>query len=231
MASKHTVEYFKKFNQHFKPPYLEIGSLIQEAYVQYSPRDMQNIASIDEYIGIDIFEGEGVDLLFNLATANKADLAHWKEKFNTVHAHYVFEHVTDIFKLAENIDFITKPGGVICFSAPFSWRIHRIPIDMWRFTPQSVDWMFKNYHFSEEYSAWSTRKHKIYPIDTVVELSMGTGLNQLNPVMRSCLKLLRYMKLDNDFFQERALLPELNVMMLGFKQNSPTYTFIDPTLC
>jgi SAM-dependent methyltransferase len=230
MASLHTIQYFKQFEHLFKPPYLEIGSLIQASYAQHSPRDMQTLQTTDEYIGIDIFEGEGVDLVFNLATASKEDLQHWKEKFNTVHAHYVFEHVTDIFKLAENIDYITKPGGVICFSAPFAWRIHRIPIDMWRFTPQSVDWLFSNYAFDKDHSAWSSRNNYIYPIDQIVELGLGSGLNELNPVFKVFIKLFRYLKLDNTFFQERALLPELNVMMIGVKQPKPTYSFIEESL-
>jgi SAM-dependent methyltransferase len=230
MASKHTVDYFKKFEKQFIAPYLEIGSLIQESYHQYSPKDMQIVSDDDEYIGIDIFEGKGVDLVFNLATASTEDLSHWKEKFGTVHAHYVFEHVTDIFRLAKNIDYITKPGGVICFSAPFAWRIHRIPIDMWRFTPQSVDWLFPNFSFEASQCAWSTRSKKVYPIDKTTELSFGTGLQELNPIFRTFIKVFRKLKMDNDFFQERALLPELNLMMIGKKQENPVYTFIPEDL-
>lgn len=229
MASLHTINYFKQFSDEFEGPYLEIGSLIQEAYAQHSPKDIKNIEG-EEYIGLDIFPGEGVDLVFNLATAELSDIEHWKGKFGTVHAHYVFEHVTDIFKLARNIDYILKPGGKLCFSAPFCWRLHRIPIDMWRFTPQSVDWLFPTLNFDEDHSAWSSRSKYIYPINQVVELSFGSTMSEYSLLFRLLLKLMRKLKLDDKFFQERALIPELNLMMIGTKTETINYTFIPQEL-
>ncbi len=225
MASLHTINYFKQFSEEFEGPYLEIGSLIQEAYSQHSPKEMQNINN-QEYIGIDIFPGEGVDLVFNLATADFAEIEHWKGKFGTVHAHYVFEHVTDIFKLAKNIEYILKPGGKLCFSAPFCWRLHRIPIDMWRFTPQSIDWLFPTLKFDKKKSAWSSRSKFVYAINDVVELSFGTKMEEYSFLFRSFLKIMKKLRLDDNFFQERALIPELNLMMIGIKTESNNFTFI-----
>jgi SAM-dependent methyltransferase len=200
MATSSTVEFFKQKEKLLRPPFLEIGSLIMPEYIQYSPKSMQTVSATDEYVGIDIFEGEGVDRVFDLAKAELADLADWKEKFSTIHIHYIMEHVIDIFKMARNIDYITKPGGVLCFSAPFSWKIHRIPVDMWRFTPQS---------------------------DHRQEIAFGTELNKHNFFLRMAIKWLRKLKKDEGFFSERALLHETNLMMMGIKQGKPTYTFLE----
>ncbi|MFT4523795.1 MAG: SAM-dependent methyltransferase [Bacteroidia bacterium] len=226
MATAITVEFYKQYPHLLKSPFLEIGSLIDSSYIQYSPRDMQHVADEDEYLGIDIFDGEGVDLVLDLAKASFEDLKQYKNKFNTVHIHYVMEHVLDVFKIAQNIDYITKPGGTVCLSVPFVWRLHRIPVDMWRLTPQSVDYLFPNYNFKDENCGWSTRRHKILPINEVYELDLGSGLEKLNPIMRNTIKLFRKFKLDHNFFSERALIPELNLMMIGIKQETATYNFI-----
>ncbi len=227
MATLSTVEFFKQKQSFLQPPFLEIGSLIMPEYVQYSPKAMQPVAPNDEYIGIDIFEGEGVDMVFDLAKAELSDLSHWKEKFNTVHIHYIMEHVIDIYKMAKNIDYITRPGGVLCFSAPFSWKLHRIPLDMWRYTPQSVDYLFPNFQFLPEDAAWSTRDNKIFSIEEKQELAFGTELEKRNFWLRNAIKWLRKFKKDEGFFSERALLHETNLMMMGIKKDQPTYTFLE----
>jgi SAM-dependent methyltransferase len=227
MATSSTVEFFKQKEKLLRPPFLEIGSLIMPEYIQYSPKSMQTVSATDEYVGIDIFEGEGVDRVFDLAKAELADLADWKEKFSTIHIHYIMEHVIDIFKMARNIDYITKPGGVLCFSAPFSWKIHRIPVDMWRFTPQSVDYLFSQFQFLPEHAAWSTRGNQTFAIDHRQEIAFGTELNKHNFFLRMAIKWLRKLKKDEGFFSERALLHETNLMMMGIKQGKPTYTFLE----
>lgn len=136
------------------------------------------------------------------------------------------EHVKDIFTMVRNIDYITAEGGVVCFSAPFIWRIHRIPVDMWRYTPQSVDYLFKNFHFAPELAGWSTRKNLITPIDQFPELNLGTGLAKENFLLKTMIKIFRKLKIDNNYFSERAMMYETNLMMIGVKQSSETYSFL-----
>ena len=189
-------------------------------------REMQNLEVGGEYIGIDIFSGEGVDYVLDLATADFEKLKDWKGKFNTIHVHYVMEHVKDIFTMVRNIDYITAEGGVVCFSAPFIWRLHRIPVDMWRYTPQSVDYLFKNFHFDPNLSSWSTRKNLITTLDKFPELDLGSGLGKENFLLKIMIKLFRKLKIDNNYFSERALMYETNLMMIGIKRSSEVYTFL-----
>lgn len=55
---------------------------------------------------------------------------HWTQNgayFKTIHCHCVMEHVTDIFAMAKNIEKITKVGGVLYITIPFSWRYLEFP--------------------------------------------------------------------------------------------------------
>jgi len=226
MATALTVEFFNRHTKMFTSPFLEIGSLIDSSYVQFSPKSMQKVKEGDEYIGIDIFPGEGVDLVLDLASTDFETLKEWKGKFKTVHVHYVMEHVKDIFTMVRNIDYITAEDGVVCFSAPFIWRLHRIPLDMWRYTPQSVDFLFKNFKFTDELSSWSTRKNLIHNLENFPELDLGKGLSKQNFLLKSFIKIFRKLKLDNNFFQERALMYEVNLMMIGVKKSQETYTYL-----
>ena len=143
MAIKQTINLGNRYSEYFKEPILEIGSKIYSNYKQFSPRIIHedNIS----YIGIDIEKGNGVDKIVDLSLNNNIiEELGWQEKFNTIHCHCVLEHVLDIFKFSNNISKILKKGGILYITIPFSWKIHRIPVDMWRFTPQSIDYLFPN---------------------------------------------------------------------------------------
>lgn len=226
MATKPTIDFFIKYANELKEPILEIGSLIDPSYTQYSPRQLHGDA-IKDYTGIDIFDGVGVDYVINLT--KKEDISKLGgRKFKTIHCHYVFEHVTDIFTMAKQLEELLDIDGVLLFSVPFAWRIHRIPIDMWRFTPQSIDYIFPNIEFIQDKCAYSTRRDGIYsPINQHIEFNLSSGLDKRNFFLRNAIKLLRRLKLDETFFSNRALLPESNLMMYGIRRMQPKYTFVD----
>jgi SAM-dependent methyltransferase len=209
-------------------PVLEIGSLIDPSYTQYKPLDIHVDGKPTQYLGIDIFHGDGVDQVVNLCDKEeitKLPIA----KFRTIHCHYVMEHVTDIFSMAKNIESLLDEGGVLLFSVPFSWRLHRIPIDMWRFTPQSVDYLFPNVEFIDEKCALSVRQgDKTFRLDEFPEFDFGSRLNAQPRYVKWYVKLLRKLNLHNNIFNQRALLYETNLMMFGVKRSKPVYTYIDP---
>jgi hypothetical protein len=231
VATEAVIGFGKRHRGLFVGPVLEIGSLIDPSYKQFLPRSIHNPIP-DEYVGIDIFDGEGVDRVLNLCLDNQVP-AEWTSNggyFKTVHCHDVMEHVTDIFSMARNIDRITRVGGAFCISVPFVWKIHRIPIDMWRFTPQSIDYLFPNFEFKKEHCGWSTRKNDYYEIDDYPELNLAKGSGNVNPLFRLFIRGFRKLKLENGFFSYRALMPEMNLMMIGIKRNEPVYTFINRNL-
>jgi len=119
-------------------------------------------------------------------------------------------------------------NGILLISVPISWKFHRIPVDMWRFSPQSIDYLFPNVDFIESKSAIHTRNSlKTYGINEIPELNLGTGLDKQPLIFNLALKFLRKFKPGNVYFKQRALLQESNLMMWGVKKVNPTYKFID----
>lgn len=230
LATKQTIQHFQKYKDHLHGPCLEIGSLIDPTYIQYKPIEIHGSTPPAQYYGIDIFEGEGVDYVVNLCKVEELEKLPL-QKFNTIHCHYVMEHVTDIFSMARNIEKLLDVDGILLFSVPFAWRIHRIPVDMWRFTPQSIDYLFPNIEFIDAKSALSVRHgDKTYRLDEFPEFDFGSKLDNQPAYIKWYVKLLRKLGLHNNVYNQRALLFETNLMMFGVKRNSPTYTYISPDL-
>lgn len=227
MATKPTISIGLKHKDLFKEPILEIGSLMHDSYTQETPRSIHEQAS--HYVGIDIFPGNGVDHVINLCDSKQIP-EEWTKNggyFNTIHCHCVLEHVVNIFSMAENISKISKEGAMLYITVPFAWKIHRIPLDMWRFTPQSIDFLFSKFEFNKEHCYFTTRKGEIFTIDHVPEINLSKGLHDMNWLLRLFIKTFRKLKLDDGIFQNRALYPEINLSMIGCKKNTDTYTFID----
>jgi len=87
------------------------------------------------YLGVDISEGPGVDLV-----ANVEDLpAEFPGGFDVVVSTEMLEHVED-WKLAFSaLAQIVKPGGVLAVSTRSpGFPYHAFPIDTWRWTPEQM---------------------------------------------------------------------------------------------
>ncbi len=78
--------------------------------------------------GVDLFEGEGVDLVHDLETPLPATVG----PFDHVDCCSVLEHVRRPWLLAENVENALDEGGTILISVPFAWRVHGYPGDGWR---------------------------------------------------------------------------------------------------
>lgn len=229
MATEAIIHFARQHANIFLEPVLEIGSKIQPGYKQFSPRDIHSQAA--HYVGIDICAGEGVDQVLDLTQDKNVELL-GEGKFNTIYCLCVLEHVPNIFSIARNIERMLKVGGKLFVSVPFAWKIHRIPCDMWRFTPQSIDYLFPRIEFKKEWCGISTRHvSKVYDIDSAPELDLGSGLSDKRFFLNFFIKFLRKLKLDEGYFSHhRALMVESNLMMIGEKQASPSYTFISKEL-
>ena len=99
MATKQSIEFGKLFSEKFTSPILEIGSKIYDEYEQYSPKNISD--KVGSYIGIDISDGEGVDLVVDFSEIDIVRKLGWVNKFNTIHCHCVLEHVPDIFTFSK----------------------------------------------------------------------------------------------------------------------------------
>ena len=122
-------------------------------------------------------------------------------------------------------------GGKLFVSAPFAWKIHRIPVDMWRFTPQSIDFLFPLLDFQKENCGVATRNPSVYyDVYDFPELPLGTGLKRQGFIFSLAIRLLRKTGLDHGYFNQRALLVESILMMIGEKKSHKSYAFF-PSSC
>lgn len=67
----------------------------------------------------------------------------------------VFEHIEDPLKAAKELYRVLKPGGYCLFQAPFLYYYHPEKgyyNDYWRFTPDALKMMFKNFSAMETHN-------------------------------------------------------------------------------
>lgn len=100
-----------------------------------------------KYTGIDMMEGENVDIVANAHNLCKA--VKYK-KYDVVVCFDTFEHDNAFWITLDQIKRTVKKGGWMMLGFPSRYcPEHSHPNDYWRFMPQSMDLMFegwKNYH-------------------------------------------------------------------------------------
>lgn len=63
--------------------------------------------------------------------------------YDVVFSHNVFEHLREPWRAAEECVRLTKKGGLLIHSAPFSWRYHPVPVDCYRYTHDGLEYLFR----------------------------------------------------------------------------------------
>lgn len=137
-------ELFFKMHRHlFRGPFLEIG-----AKDYGSTTDFRKLLPGEEYVGIDMEAGKGVDLVLDLTLPfAEVDAALGGRRFGSILCLSVMEHCARPFAMAENITRLLRPGGVLYVSVPHAWQFHGYPSDFWRFTPEGVKVLFPGLEF------------------------------------------------------------------------------------
>ena len=119
---------------------VEIGSQVVEG--QLSLR--QAFAGVDSYIGVDFVFGKGVDVVAD----DPYSLPFEDGIADVVVSSSCFEHAEFFWLSFVEMCRIAKPDSLIYISAPSNGRIHRYPVDCWRFYPDAsvalVNWGNKN---------------------------------------------------------------------------------------
>lgn len=200
----------------FKGPILEVGS-----------KDYGNTTGFrslfpgEPYFGIDMEAGDGVDELLDLTDSPETVERTLKgQRFQTVICISVMEHCANPFKMAENIQRLLLPGGVLFVSVPFSWRLHGYPNDYWRFTPAAIRLLFSEIQFHDEHSCITTTwPGEIYPIDgeprVEFDTTKGISKGQYGPVMAWIIKLVWRYQLLPWLVRWPYLHPPTSINMIG----------------
>jgi len=128
-----SVKQFAKMcaeNLSLPEPIYEFGSLRVPSQVKFA--DLRGFFPNKKYIGADMQEGPGVDVLLNL---HCIDLP--SESAGTVLILDTLEHVEFARKAIDEVYRILKPGGVLVIASVMNFPIHDYPHDYWRFTPEA----------------------------------------------------------------------------------------------
>jgi SAM-dependent methyltransferase len=182
--------------QHWVPrvdgPVLEVGS--REYGSTSSFRDFYAGA---EYVGVDMSEGDGVDVVVDLVRST-GPLA--EGHFALAICCSVLEHVEKPWLFAANLTRLVRPGGLLYMSVPWVWRYHPYPDDYFRFSHRGVMSLFGEF-------AW---KHAFYSSTAPGEfLELGEEAKGLD-------EKLSFVA-DAGSGRKRKYLPYLMVNMLGRK--------------
>jgi len=122
-------------------PILEIGS---KDYG--STQDFREVYAGREYVGVDLAEGPGVDLVLDL-TAGIGPLA--QGRFDLVICCSVLEHTPRPWEMAANIARLVRQQGWLYIAVPWVWRYHPYPDDYFRFSHRAIESLFPAFDWSD----------------------------------------------------------------------------------
>ncbi len=112
---------------------LEVGS----RDVNGSPRSIFQVAN-NEYIGVDLEPGPGVDVVGRWSEVSKRWWAHngGRALFDLVICCETLEHTADPIRMVDELRYWLHRGGHLILTSPANgFPLHRFPRDYWRLMP------------------------------------------------------------------------------------------------
>lgn len=122
-------------------PIYEFGAL--QVPGQEGFADLRPFFPGKEYIGSDMQEGSGVDIVLDLHKINLPS-----ETAGTVLLMDTLEHVEYLRKAMDEVQRILKKEGMVLMSSVMLFPIHNYPYDYWRFTPEAFRSLLKPFESS-----------------------------------------------------------------------------------
>jgi len=223
MGDINQLKYIEKFKEQFEGPFLEVGS---KDYG--STQDLRCLFTHKhKYVGIDMEEGKGVDIVLDLTEDfQKIDNLLGGKRFGTIFCLSVLEHCEKPFKMAENMTSLLKEDGQIVISAPFSWKIHGYPNDYWRFTPEGIKKLFPRIEFDfKKCFAATSKVNEFQTLDQEfgkISFSFSAHKQKGHPlrgVSAKFLKLLSKTGVLSWITGYRYLYAPTNIIMIGQLKN------------
>jgi SAM-dependent methyltransferase len=193
-------------------PILEIGSYQVEG--QSELIELRSLFPKQDYIGLDIREGPGVDRVGSVEALPFPDAS-----IGCVLAFSAFEHVQRFWLGFEEVKRVLRPDGVFLLSCPFHFRIHNHPSDYWRFTPEAFDVLLGDYpHRLIGWHGGDRRPANVWaaafgpmatpPTDAQLAIYRNRITQSINALPRGPLRRLRY-KMGQIAFGKRPFAPLL----------------------
>ncbi|MBW4613769.1 MAG: class I SAM-dependent methyltransferase [Desmonostoc vinosum HA7617-LM4] len=110
-------------------------------------KDFYQINSSTSSKILNLEAGLGVDIVGDVHDVSIIE----PESFDSVISVNVLEHCYAPWIAVENIYTWLKPGGKCFITVPSAIRVHTTPGDYWRFLPDGVGWIFKNFSRQQLY--------------------------------------------------------------------------------
>lgn len=126
--------YLDKFVTRIEGPVLEIGSKDYGNTTSFRKKFSEN-----EYLGVDLEPGNGVDAIIDLTTGTGALPV---DHFALGICCSVLEHTPRPWKMADHISALIRSSGVLYISVPWVWRYHMYPDDYFRFSWRGIIELF-----------------------------------------------------------------------------------------
>lgn len=196
MGDTNQLAYLRHWVPKAGGPILEIGS---KDYGSTS--SFRDFYSGVEYVGVDMSEGRGVDVVVDL-TQGVSPLR--EGHFDLGICCSVLEHVEKPWLFAANLTRLFRPGGRLYMSVPWVWRYHAYPDDYFRFSHRGVISLFDRFDWSNIYYS-STAAGEFFEI------------TEQDPGIDNAMALL----VDTGRDQQRKYLPYLMINMLGTRKDDP----------
>lgn len=114
-----------------KQPIYEFGALNVEGQEGFA--DLREYFPGKEYIGADMREGLGVDVVLDLHSIDLPD-----ETAGTVISVETLEHVRYPEKAVDEMLRVLRSDGELILTTVLNFPIHDYPADYWRFTPETM---------------------------------------------------------------------------------------------
>ena len=217
MPNLNQVTFIRKNKDFIKEPIIIIGSKEYE-FDKYNYKDELRSLGFKNIIGIDILNGQGVDLQLDICEKIGHNTKNLINNFNTVFCMQMLYAVKNPFIAAQNIQRFLRKNGVLIFSDVFIHRVNRIPTDYWRFTYDAQKLIFDKISFFDERTKIGiTRQGKL--IDYTLPFpELRKYVKDENETSLSFFFRKLHRKLfSNGLLNNQRLLPEMSIHSIGKK--------------
>ena len=195
MGDANQLAYLRRWIPSVDGPVLEIGSKDYGSTASF-----RDFYAGTEYVGVDMAEGKGVDVVVDLTKS----LGPLKEGyFDLGICCSVLEHVEKPWLFAANLARLIRPGGRLYMSVPWVWRYHAYPDDYFRFSHRGVMSLFEDFTWSNMF--YSTN----VPLEFVEVTEQDPGVDDRMAALA-----------DAAEGQKRKYLPYLMMNMLGTRRGA-----------
>lgn len=159
MATRNQINFIKANLDLIKDPILIVGSKIYEYDKENIKKRLEEFG-FSEIMGIDLFEGEGVDYAVDITDLESDFSKKHRGHFSTVICMEVLTNVRNPFIAAENVIAMLKEGGSAILSECYVRKISKMPVDLWRFTYDGTKVLFSRLSFIDEKAMISFTRDK-----------------------------------------------------------------------